>query len=257
MNDLNHDDHDDGESISLVQAKHLAPGLGRQARNLFRARHRIQPTGPVHESGACEGPADPDALAEALGGYRLAITLGRLEHAAAKLGVPPEFLATFEPGWVETLGCLAIGTTDEAGFYYGIEAVRIQVPPHVVLDVGVLHGWCGKVAFSSAEFPGAPLLMDSDWRALAEHWANGGNTAWRVGNAIDPDVYRALMVRQDRLKCSEIIDASERPQREARSAGSPASSMVQMIDSRLREAAKEKARRYLAFGADEPPEGEA
>jgi|LauGreDrversion4_2_1035121.scaffolds.fasta_scaffold16193_1 hypothetical protein len=251
MNDSTHDDHDDhdgGESISLVQAKHLAPGLGRQARNLFRSRYRIQPTGPVHEPGACEGPADPDALAEALGGYRLAMTPGRLEHAAGRLGVSAEFLATFEPGWVDELGCLAIGTTDEAGFYYGIEAVGIEVPVHVVLDVGVLHGWSGRVAFSSAEFIGAPLLVDSDWKALAAHWTNGGNTAWRVGDASCSDVYRALIVREGRLKCAEAIEGQQYRQQEGPGNGSPSAPSIAPLKDIIRRRERKEARRHLSFG---------
>jgi hypothetical protein len=244
----NHDDHDDGESISLVQAKHLALGLGLRARNLFRARHRIQPTGPVYEPGASKGPADPDALAEALGGYRLAMTPGRLEQAAGTLGVPPEFLATFEPGWVDELGCLAIGTTDEAGFYYGIEAVPIQVPPHVVLDVGVLHGWCGRVAFSSAEFLGAPLLVDSDWKALAAHWANGGNTAWRVGGASCSDVYRALIVREGRLKCAEAIEGQQQRQQQGPRNQSPSAPFISSLKDIIRKRDRKEALRYLSFG---------
>lgn len=191
LND-NHDDHDDlshnffpsapvgapDPILRCIKASHLATLLAQDAQ--------------------------PLTTTDLVTYWRDKLQDQHVQLAAARLGVPEDFLCEFDPGWIDEFGALALASIDEHGAPQGIEVVGIRVPSDVELDRSAIQGAYGHIVPTKTVRPGAPLAVDSDFAQLYAKWLQGANVGWRCGDTICRHALQSIAQHAQRIGASEI-----------------------------------------------------
>jgi len=191
LND-NHDDHD-GFSHNFFPSAPL--GAPDPASATLKASHL---------AALLAQDAPPLTTTDLVTYWRNELKAQHLQLAAARLGVPEDFIREFDPGWIDELGTLALASIDEHGAPQGVEVVGISMPSDVELNRSAIQGAYGHIVPAKSVRPRAPLAVDSDFGALHAKWLQGANVGWRCSDTICRHALQSIAQHAQRIGASEI-----------------------------------------------------